>query len=354
MSSFKIRKEKNCLNCGHEVEKHFCPECGQENIELKEDALHMIVHTVADYFHFEHKFFQTIKPLLLKPGWLTKEYVSGKRVSFIHPIKLYIFISIVFFIFTIGKGIKVNNTGGSKGNTNREKLISRQLNGIEQGLKWTPLDKKEKDSILREARLKIEKELDKPGSKWDQTEKINYGSFIKDTDTTVEAYNKRQLSLAKDKRDGFFKHYIKARMIKLNEYPNPTEKFVEYFIHNIPKAMFLLLPLFALILKLVYINKKKYFFEHLIYSFHLHSAIFLAILIGSCLNWMLGLVVNAKSWIYFISLIYILWYIYRSLRTFYNSNRWITLLKIFFLFFCYNMVAVFCILVLLASSIMLV
>jgi len=58
----------------------------------------MMVHAVADYFHFEHKFFGTIKPLVFKPGKLTVEYVAGKRASFLHPIKLYIFISIVFFI----------------------------------------------------------------------------------------------------------------------------------------------------------------------------------------------------------------------------------------------------------------
>ncbi|RYG07145.1 MAG: DUF3667 domain-containing protein, partial [Chitinophagaceae bacterium] len=93
MSAFKLRKEKDCLNCGRIVEENFCPHCGQENIVVKEDALHMVSHAVADYFHFEHKFFGTIKPLLLKPGALTKAYVDGKRVSFIHPIRLYIFIS---------------------------------------------------------------------------------------------------------------------------------------------------------------------------------------------------------------------------------------------------------------------
>jgi hypothetical protein len=56
MSSDNLRKEKDCLNCGHWVEEIFCPRCGQKNIELKEPALKMIVHAVADYFHFEHTF----------------------------------------------------------------------------------------------------------------------------------------------------------------------------------------------------------------------------------------------------------------------------------------------------------
>lgn len=79
--SGKYRKEKDCLNCGHQVEAHFCSYCGQENIVVKEDALHMVVHAVSDYFHFESKFFGTIKPLLLQPGLLTQKYVEGKRAS---------------------------------------------------------------------------------------------------------------------------------------------------------------------------------------------------------------------------------------------------------------------------------
>ena len=110
MSSVKLRKEKDCLNCGHVVEEHFCPHCGQENIVTKEDAFHMVTHAIADYFHFEHKFFGTIKPLLFKPGQLTKEYVAGKRMSSIHPIRLYIFISIVFFLVILSGKSKEEKT----------------------------------------------------------------------------------------------------------------------------------------------------------------------------------------------------------------------------------------------------
>jgi hypothetical protein len=358
MSSFKLRKEKNCLNCGHHVEKHFCPECGQENIEVREDALHMVMHAVADYFHFEHKFFATLNPLLLKPGKLTTEYVAGKRVKFIHPIRLYIFVSIVFFLFVLsGKNSKEQKESketvtSEKPLTEKEKnkLIDRQLSGVTTSLKYVPISKHKKDSILREAKADIEKDFKDDSSGTVKNKKIKFGSLIAPTDTTVFAYDKRQSLLPKEKRDGFIKHYIKRRMIELNQYPNPGEKFAEGLLHNIPKMMFLLLPLFALILMVVYINKQRYYYEHLIYSFHTHAAIFLVVLLTMLLQWLTKFVFDVSGWLSFACFIYIVWYIYRSLRTFYGSTRWITVLKMFFLFFCYNVVGTICFLLILAVS----
>lgn len=317
----------------------------------------MVIHAVADYFHFEHKFFGTIKPLLLKPGSLTKAYVAGKRVSFIHPIRLYIFISIVFFLVVLSSKdmVHYDDKPAKKPKTLTEKqkddLIKQQVSALEMGMKYAPMSKVKKDSIIRKAKADIENEVNSRVHNDRNRGAVNFGSnFINQNDSTVAAYDKRQLSLPKNKRDGFIKHYFVRRTIELNSYPNPAEKFIEDFLHKIPKMMFLLLPLFALILKLVYINKEKYYYEHLIYSFHIHSAIFLSILFTMLLQWATGFVMDVSGWLSFLCIVYIMWYIYRSLRTFYGSTRWVTLLKIFFLFFCYNLVATLCFLVIIAFS----
>lgn len=361
MSSFKLRKEKNCLNCGHHVEKHFCPECGQENIEVKEDAVHMVIHAVADYFHFEHKFFATIKPLVFKPGSLTSEYVAGKRVKFIHPIRLYIFVSIVFFLFVLStkssedhNGTKREKVSSSKALTQKQKdkILESQLKGIETGLRYTPISKEKKDSILKATREDIIAEMNDDTTKTSASKnlRMKFGGIMSPPDTTVIQYEKRQLSLPESKRDRFFAHYMKKRMIELNRYPNPGQKFLEDLLHKIPKMMFLLLPLFALILKLVYINKGRYYYEHLIYSFHVHSAIFLSVLFTMFLQWLSGFVFDISGWLSFACFIFMTWYIYRSLRTFYGSTRWVTVLKMIFLFFLYNIAATLSFLVAIAFS----
>ena len=102
MSKNKIRIDKTCLNCNYVVESKFCPNCGQENVETRKSFYHLFVHFFEDLTHYENAFWRTIKNLLLKPAALTKEYLSGKRMSYLAPVRLYIFISFAtFFIFSV-------------------------------------------------------------------------------------------------------------------------------------------------------------------------------------------------------------------------------------------------------------
>ena len=239
MSAFKLRKEKDCLNCGKVVEENFCPHCGQENIVVKENAFHMVSHAIADYFHFEHKFFGTINPLLFKPGKLTSAYVAGKRVAFIHPIRLYIFISIVFFLVVLsGKKFDKNSADEkTKHKTTKvtDSLKAEKFTAIEDRLKYIPNEGGLRDSLIKEAKTNVGND----GSvKLGSVKKKKITSSWSTQDTTIADYLKHQATLSKDKRDSFIKQYIIKRNIELNEYENPEIKLLEDLLHNIPKMMF--------------------------------------------------------------------------------------------------------------------
>jgi uncharacterized membrane protein len=92
----KYRPETNCLNCGAEVTGKFCPECGQENVDSNENFFHLVGHYTADFFHFDSKIPRSVILLLTKPGFLTKEYWQGRRIRYIHPLRLFLFISVLF------------------------------------------------------------------------------------------------------------------------------------------------------------------------------------------------------------------------------------------------------------------
>lgn len=98
VSHFPERTDKNCLNCGSEVLGRYCQNCGQENLEPKETFLHLFSHFVNDITHFDGKFFSTLKYLLFRPGFLSAEYVRGRRMSYLHPIRMYVFTSAIFFL----------------------------------------------------------------------------------------------------------------------------------------------------------------------------------------------------------------------------------------------------------------
>ena len=98
MSHGKERKEKNCLNCNARVFGRYCHVCGQENIEPKESAWELVVHFFNDITHFEGKFGKAIRYVLFRPGFLPAEYARGRRMSYMNPVRMYVFTSAFFFI----------------------------------------------------------------------------------------------------------------------------------------------------------------------------------------------------------------------------------------------------------------
>jgi hypothetical protein len=98
VSHIPQREEKDCLNCGTTVQGRYCQSCGQENIIPRETFWHMFTHFFYDVTHFDSQFFHTVHHLILKPGFLSKEYIKGRRKSYLHPIRMYVFTSAIFFL----------------------------------------------------------------------------------------------------------------------------------------------------------------------------------------------------------------------------------------------------------------
>src|SRR5690606_6686623 len=120
------------------VEKHYCSDCGQPNLELKENFWQFISHSIAHYFHFDNKFFQTLVPLLTKPGQVTLDYLAGKRARYINPISMYIFVSIVYFIVVPNKlehkkeAVEFHSSNKDTGKSTAEKVSeSLEVPGID-------------------------------------------------------------------------------------------------------------------------------------------------------------------------------------------------------------------------------
>lgn len=351
------RHENDCLNCGTELQGKYCHNCGQENLEIKESFGHMMGHAVSDYFHFDHQFFHTLKPLLFKPGKLTNEYMAGHRAQYLHPIKMYIFISVVFFLLIFQDSHK-ETKDEPKPKTANEKLLNDSAKMV--------LDKSkaaiEANKNLSSTQKKIlERNLNNgSGDDIDDDEvdvkngvmtvhskgKI-HGDMLRWTsidDTTLDQYHARQAKLPEDQRDGFFKrHWNERALLYHHEYGSRSiEVFEEEFKHNIPKMMFVMLPLFALILKLSFLNNKKFYVEHLIYSFHLHCFLFLFLAVCMLLEMILPAVKPATDTIQLLAFFYIVWYIYKSLRTVYHRSAFRTITKMIGMYLTYGAAVLIC------------
>ena len=89
-------KEKICKNCNSELVGLYCSECGQKNTELL--SVKAIVKELTDnMFSFDSRFFITLKYLIIKPGFLTKEYWAGRRTTYLPPLRMYLVLSVFYF-----------------------------------------------------------------------------------------------------------------------------------------------------------------------------------------------------------------------------------------------------------------
>jgi Ca2+/Na+ antiporter len=347
VSHLAERVEKDCLNCGATIQGRFCHICGQENIEPKESFWHLVTHFIYDITHFDGKFFSTLQLLLFKPGFLSHEYLKGRRASYLHPIRMYVFTSAFFFLIYFSFKnqddiVKVNIKDPSASG-----LIKR-LESTKQSLQ----DLRE-DSLSVLENFSIEKKVKRLDSaialiKKDTTNKRNLAaleaenlqpfSFGKsDNDTTyqtVAAYDSVQLKLSAAKRDGFIKRKFKRQNIHLQEkYKGNSADIMkavtEKFQHLFPQLLFVSLPFFALILQLLYRRKKSFYYvNHVVYTIHLYCATFILILVimGSKSIFEV-LHIKEPGIVSAVMALSVLFYFYKSLRNFYEQRRAKTVVK---------------------------
>jgi hypothetical protein len=339
------RKENDCLNCGTILEGKYCPNCGQENLELKENFGHMMSHAISDYFHFDHLFFHTLKPLLLKPGKLTNEYMAGRRAQYLHPVKMYIFISIVYFLLLFQSGHEVINVNKPAAKpVNIEKAMDSVSYAIAHNPSISPARKKKLEEEIAKAKTS------KLHTKITDDEKDNRGPNTWfhpiSKDSTYKQYIIKQQKLPEDEKDGFLEKQWNKKTFEYREKYGPSAKevFLDELRHNTPKMMFLMLPLFALILRITFWKNKKYYVEHLIYTFHFHCFLFL--FLGVIMLLQMAIPESWETtigWLKALATFYIMWYIYRSLRVVYHRSRFRTVTKMIGMSFMYLFAFTFCV-----------
>jgi hypothetical protein len=297
MSHLKERTDKDCLNCGSTVTGRFCQVCGQENVEVKESFAHLIMHFIEDLTHFDGKLWKTLKLLLFKPGKLTQHYMDGKRASYIHPIRMYLFISAVFFLIMF-TGEVPDKPEDLQNQANAPKDFA---SGFNEGFN---LD-------LNNDTVKYK---------------------------TVKEYNAAQQKLPVSKRDNWLDAVVKKKGIEINEkYDGDKFKIgkaiIEKLEHYFSRMLYISLPIFAFFLWVLYRrNKNHYFVDHLIFSIHIYCAFYIILFVAK-------IITTIKDYFYkppidIISLLVsftLFFYLYKSLRNHFNQSRGKTILKFFIL-----------------------
>lgn len=331
MSHIPERKEKDCLNCGAIVQGRYCQVCGQENVVPKETFWHMVTHFFYDITHFDSKFFETIKVLIFKPGFLSKQYMLGRRARYLHPIKMYVFTSAMFFLlfFSFFKP-RTNFTDVNQELSPRERADF--IRGLQRDLE------KDTGNITLRQLLAIASDSTRPLTFRDVFSKGGGTTFITIVPSkhrSFASYDSAQEKLPRNERDGWLLRKLTRKQIDLNEQyrENPKaagEKFASSILHKLPYMLFVSLPLFALILQLVYLRRRKQFYyaDHGVFTIHLYIFTFLMLLLVFLIAELqeatdlgfLGYVMALLS-------ITLFFYLYKAMRNFYGQRRAKTFLK---------------------------
>ena len=296
-----LRKENECLNCGTALVGPYCHTCSQANVEPKESVWHLIGHFIEDLTHFDGKFFSSLKYLIIKPGYLSEQYVKGKRVSYLNPIRMYLFISAIVLLI-ISSAFFTPTRSTLYMEHMRDSVLYNDKVGPEE--------------------IHTESFLDSGGSFYALS---FYQPYIHSGGRAYDSLHKN------DKKpqpwlDRFIGRTFASAAYTYAQDPNEfMNNFTERLVHSFSKIFFISLPLFAFILWMVYIRRRKtfYYVSHVIFALHFYCIAFLLILL-------LAFVLASDSlplWLAVIVLISIFVYLYIAMLRFYRQGWFKTFIK---------------------------
>jgi hypothetical protein len=281
-----VTSAPRCDNCEASVAGKYCSHCGQRFEHQMHSVLHFTREVTEDLTHADSRLWSTILALLFKPGFLTREFLSGRRVRYLPPLRLYLVLSVLFFLVL--------------------------------GL------------IHHEARVITLK----PGNGERAVVIVPMSELVDLAERPGETPQQRLERICSSDYDGpassFFRPLAEQACRKLVADGRTVS---ETFLHNLPRGMFILLPALALVMKALYRRPRHYYVEHLLFFLHNHAFGFLVFALLILVTGFLPPAIG--KWLTVIVWLYIPYYLFVSLQRVYGQGRWLTFAKLTVLSFAY-------------------
>ena len=271
-----------CANCAAPLVGAYCSACGQKAEHDVHSLSFFLEEALEDLTHADSRLWRTLVPLLARPGYLTCEFLGGRRACYLPPVRLYLVLSLAFFVLMSGSasiGVVVVTTDASG------KPVGMQAERLDKAL----------------------------------------AGFSKTNETDEQRAQRvcRSLNIA-----GLSGRYLSPQRISSacrRVVIDNGRSLSAAVVHNLPRAMFVFLPLIALVMKLLYRQPRRYYIEHLLFLLHNHCYVFL--LFGLCLLVRLLPLGPARGVLFPAALLYTIWYLYRAMRRVYGQRPLLTVTK---------------------------
>jgi hypothetical protein len=330
----RLAGNAKCLNCGTLLQGPFCHYCGQPDKNFLRFFPVLLRELLEDFLDFDSRFMRTMKPLLFRPGKLTRDYLDGRRFRYTPPLRLYIFSSIAcFFVAALlaGDAIQINFSDDE---------IDGVVSGVRIGDINDPELRQALDRLDPETRREVDQALQdvaKAGEGDDAK-----GESAEDQDTIIingEPWNRETnpfvIEWLPDWVNDWINDEIEQSPAKGREIARNPDLIKEKVFDVLPATMFVLLPLVALLFKFWYLFAKKYYIEHLIFALHIHSFLFVLLLISllatTFADWAepggAGRITTSVNWLNIAIGVWVPVYFLVSLKRVYQQGWFMTVMK---------------------------
>ncbi len=360
-----------CLNCGTVLAGPFCHYCGQPDKNFLRFFPVLLREMLADFLDFDSRFARTMKPLLFHPGKLTRDYLDGRRFRYTPPLRLYIFASMAFFLVAAmlaGSVITISNDEDGEGK--RIHLggdhISAQIDQeLDEAIDSGDLSETDAAELRRmmqrrgitedtaESGTSTEPEVDSAATAGsppapeaqaqDTISEASEDSVRTDGEDTITINGKpwdREANPflipgAPDFINDWINNEIEESPQKGREIEANPNIIVDKVMDVLPIAVFIMLPLVALLLKFWYLFSGHYYIEHLIHALHNHAFLFVAFIMAILADAIAGLMepetegmwTDFAGWFDLVLAIWIPLYLLISLKKVYRQSWFMTLMK---------------------------
>jgi hypothetical protein len=373
----------HCANCGAAMQGEFCHECGQSIHSVLKPMHHMIEETVETVLHIDGRIVHTLPPLLLKPGLLTLEYFAGRRVRYIAPFRLMFVLCLLSFFMAHLAIDQISSKVATRGfplvsvdSTAIEtadspagvrEALQDELDGLQSARETGVLPPNvlaQIDVSARDLRQKASRRLveldaapipaasiaaplpDTVAAKPRHTEKNDAVAKAAGQDSTPvhigwlpDAVNARLTEMG---------HRVHENWHTFKHSDNPAaraeakQRMINGVFGTLPATMFVLIPVFAGLLKLFYVFRRRLYMEHLIVALHSHAFMFLGLLLiilaGMLSTWLrphAAWTGYALGWVQALLMLWIPTYLLIMQKRVYRQGWPMTLLKFWFIGWCY-------------------
>lgn len=328
-----LKKTRKCLNCNQVLSEvyDYCPICGQENNDINVNFWFLLKDFLGNYLSLDSKFFRSIKPFFLNPGFLTLQFMDGKRRSYANPVRLYIIISLIyFFILNVIVGDFSSQLSDVNIGDNKEVIDSLEVVVVA-----------ELDSATANEKKKIGLNVESAGiNNWPLTSD-QWKLFLEIKDNNDLTEEQIVDSLGFEDKSGL-RYHISAQIVRV--YKKDKEYLAATVVQNLSLMMFLMLPAFAGMLKLLYIRRKSLYINHLIHAIHMHSYAFLIYSIAMALMFWVIESDLLQGWLAFIAFAMVSLNAYLSFKKVYGQHWFKTLVKFWVTGFAYLYLLLFALL----------